>query len=357
MVGHTVWKKRALFALIFALGYGVCALLCLFPLSHIISPAEEEYTVNWSDGTASRESYAAALSSLSDAEENFVVLQRNGMRGEIAASETYAKCVNVLQNGDLLTLLTADFNGLSRLERASLWHTFGNTAYYSADLFAFDGKRVFRTPRKAFETLVLLDSSVPNATVCETGATELILRSEAQFEAAALVGSKIERVTVQPPYWVSGGGIYLTTAGGKRLVSALPKLSQFEAEDCDFCDEGALAPCTGLVSLTLPFAGSAKSGIGSDFNGRLEYDFGGNVPETLRRVKITGGMISEGAFVGCSMLEELDLCSIPAENISPSAFIGCEGLQRLHTARLLTWKGMARRSLPCGCYLYERSTP
>lgn len=357
MVGHTVWKKRAIFALIFALGYGVCALLCLFPLSHILTPAEEEYTVNWSDGTASRESYAAALSSLSDAEENFVVLERKGVRGEIAASETYAKCVTVLQNGDLLTLLTADFEGLSRLERASLWHTFGNTAYYSADLFAFDGDRVFRTPRRAFETLVLLDGGVPNATVCEMGATELILRKEAQFEAAALVGSKIERVTAQPPYSVSGGGLYLTTAGGARLVAALPNLSQFEAEDCAFCDEGALAPCTAIVSLTLTFAGSAKSGIGSDFDGRLAYDFDGNVPETLRRVKIAGGMISANAFAGCSMLEELDLCSIPAENISPSAFAGCEGLQRLHTAKLLSLHGMVRRSLPCGCYLYERSTP
>lgn len=349
----TGFKKRAFAALGFALCYAACALLCLFPLLHTLSPAgEEEYTVKWSDGTVSTESYAAAFSSLAEAEAGCIVLEREGLRGEIAAGDGYAQSVSVLQTGNLPALLTAKFEGLSRLERASLWNTFGNAAYYSADLFAFDGGRVQRTSRRAFETLVLLDGGIPNDTLRTSGAAELVLRAEAKFEASALIGTNVATIEAEPPYRVGDGAVYLDTPAGRRLLAALPSRTSLTVGDCDFCDEGALTPCTSLVSLTLPFVGSAARGAES--GGRLAWNFGGSVPETLKRVKITGGALSEFAFSGCPMLEELDLCGLSAE--APSAFAGCARLQRLHIAAALSLPGFARSELPCGCYLYERST-
>lgn len=353
MVKRNTVSKKAVSVLIFAAGYLLCALLCFLPFPRATAAESGEYEIAWQSGEVTRESYAAAYSALCGCGPDKIVLERAGERGEIAAGEEFRKSFAVLQEGSLLELLTEGFGGLSRLERAALYRTFAGTVYYSADLYAFDGERVFRTPRGAFDVFVLLDGSVSSSVIRATGAKKLVLHGEASLSASALSGSGIEEIEAREPYVSEGGAVLLRTAGGTRLVAALPVCETVAVEDCDFCDEGALSPCTGLVSAELPFVGSAKN-ASEDSDGRLLWAFGTKIPETLKRVRIAGGEISAFAFTGCENVEEIDLCGIPAERVSSSAFAGCGGLMRLHTAKELSLDGFVRTELACGCFLYER---
>lgn len=353
MVKRNTVGKKTIGVLIFAAGYLLCALLCVLPFPQATAAVSGEYEAVWQSGAVTRESYAAAYSALCGCGPDKIVLERAGERGEIAAGEAFRKSYAVLQEGNLLELLTAEFGGLSRLERAALYRTFARSVYYSADLYAFDGERVFRTPRGAFNVFVWLDGSVSSSVIRATGAKKLVLHGEAILSASALSGSGIEEIEAREPYVSEGGAVLLRTAGGTRLVAALPACETLSVKDCDFCDEGALSPCTGLVTAELPFAGSAKN-ASKDDDGRLLWAFGTKIPETLKQVKITGGEISAFAFTGCEKVEEIDLCGIPAERVSSSAFTGCGSLKLLHTAKELSLDGFVRTELACGCFLYER---
>ncbi len=348
---NTFCKKSVIRALIFALLYLICALLCFLSFPRRTLARSEEYTAVWSDGSVTRESYASAYSALSGAGNGSVLLEREGVCGEIAAGEAFAAFRTVLEEGSLPELLAADPEGLAPIERAALYRTFGNTVFYSADYFAFDGTRVLRTARRTFGELVLLDGDLPAAALRNTGAKKLVLRADARLAAASLAGSAVEECVASPPYRSSGGAVYLDTAGGTRLVAALPLITSLCADGYRFCDQGALAPCTQLCSLQLPFAGSAESAS----DGRLAWAFGDELPASLKRVKLTGGTVSAFTFAGCGAVEEIDLCGIPAEDIAPAAFARCTSLVRLHTSA--EWEtDFSRTRLPCGCYLYERST-
>lgn len=354
MVEKRSRKTVVLSALMFAASYLVCALLCFLPRPHKIFASEESYEAVWEDGARSEESFSSAYSALAGGDGEGAVLLRGGMQGRIAAGEQYRACYSVLQDGDLLSLLNASFGGLSRIERAALMRTFGDTVYFSDDFFAFDGERVFRTDRRSFGTIVLLDGSFPAGTVALTGAEKLTVRAEAMLSAEALCGTEIAEIEAEAPYFVRDGGLYLRTPGGTRLVAALPCLTRFEADGFDFCDEGALSPCRGLTEVSLPYAGSAQGRAGSDYDSRVLWAFGEEIPSALRRIAIGGGSISRFAFLGCGGVEEIDLCGIPAEEIEEGAFAPCKGLLRLHTAAEFKAEGFSASPLPCGCTLYER---
>ncbi len=351
---NTSCKKRLFSALIFLVLFVLCA-CCLVPFPRAAAAREETFEAVWENGAVTQESYASAYSALSGGGSGSLLLEREGIRGEISASERYRAVRAVFQEGSLLDLLTLQTEGLSSLERAAIYRDFSDTGFYSADLFAYDGDRVFRTLRASFSTLVLLDGSVSSGFLCEIGAQKLVLRSGAEFSASSLAGTKIAEIEAAAPYVVKEGGVYLSTAGGTRLVAALPNMEEFKAEGYDFCDDGALSPCKDLVSLELPFAGSARSILGSDYDGRILWALGGSAPQTLKRVKLTGGTVGQLAFLGLNGVEEIDLCGIPEENISPLAFESLKGLLRLHTTKNLQLEGFSRTLLPCGCTLYERS--
>ena len=352
---NTSCKKRIVSALIFLVLFALCACL-LIPYSRATSAREDTYEVVWQSGAVTRESYAFAYSALSGAENGKLLLEREGLRGEIETSERYKTVRTLLKEGSLPDLLTMSFEGLSSLERAALYKEFCDTCYYSADLFAYDGDRVFRTPRASFSELVLLDGSVSSGVLVGIGATKLILRSGAQLSAASLAGTGVQEIEAAAPYFVNRGGLCLSAPGGTRLVAAVPTAEELRVEGCDFCDEGALSPCKRLASLELPFAGSARSAGGSDYDGRVAWAFGDAVPQTLKRVKIADGTVGQFAFTGLGGVEEIDLCGIPEENISPLAFGSLTGLVRLHTRQNhLSLEGFSRTLLPCGCTLYERS--
>lgn len=351
---HTYGKKckTVLRISLFVLLLALCGVL-LFPPAAQIGKGEATSVV-WQSGE--REiSYAEAVETLRGCDGEKLYFY-GGETGEAETGAAFKEVYSVLEGGGLLSLLTIKTEGLGRVERVALYRKFGDTGYYSGDLFAFDGVRVLRTRRKGFGEIVLLDGALSADVLKNSGAKRLVLRGGSRMTAAALVSSQVEEAVAEAPYFMQGNVLSLATAGGARLVAGLPLAEELCASEGSYCDEGAFAPCDRLVSLTAPFIGSAKSLLATDRDGRLSYMFGGTVPRSLERVKATGGVISPFAFTGCGFIKEIDLCGLAEEDVSAQAFYGCERLERLHTKKrgLSLSGGFSVRSLPCGCLLYER---
>ena len=86
---------------------------------------------------------------------------------------------------------------------------------------------------------------------------------------------------------------------------------------------GAFDGCSGLKNITIPFVGEKLDGTGVT---RFNHIFGIGVPESLKKVIVTGGAsIGDWAFSGCSGLKSI---TIPdsVTSIGEYAFFGCSGL-------------------------------
>lgn len=326
-----------------------CA-LAVFPFPKSVLKGSAFYGIVWEDGVRREESYCAALGALSGFENGRLLFEREGVRGSKPAGGELFRLDALLDGGSLPELLAADFSALSGLEGAALYRKYANVGFYSGDLFAYDGERVSRTRRTAFGEIVLLDGKLQSGVLVRSGAKKLTLRPQAEFSAAALVGTQVCEIAAREPYFTEGGALYLKTPGGVRLIAALPSAEELAVSEVAFCDEGALSPCARLVSLSLPFIGLSRAD-----GGRVASLFG-EVPASLARVFVSGGKVGEFAFSGCPFVREIDLCGIPAQDVSMQAFIGCERLQKLHTLRedLSLGGNFTQKRLPCGCLLYER---
>lgn len=314
------------------------------PVPARMESPSERYLCFWEDGTKSECSFSEAYSALAGIGEEGILLSEGTRRG-VVRSASCLQAAEVLSCGEFAELLTLDLAGSSPLVRAALVRVYGNRGYYLEEPFCFDGARVFRTKRKAFEELVLF-SKISSDELIRSGAKKIVVRAE--FSARSLVGSEAEELSAFPPYYVQDGALYLETAGGDRLVAALPLVSDLTVADVSFLDEGALAPCRAIERLSLPLLPSAgESGFG-----RLADLFQEEIPPSLRVVKVRGGKVGSFAFYGAD-LEQIDLCGIPAEDVSPQAFVGCN-TALLHTRRLLDLSGYHHTVAPCGCYLYTR---
>lgn len=335
------------------------ALLCL-PLILLVPPfskaseaEERRYAVAWEDGAFTAETYASAAPFVVGCDGRGVLLFREGKTGAVL-NEELARAAALLGEGDLLSLLGAQISLSDGLSRLALHRRFGNTGYYAGSFFAFDGVSVLPTERTRFFEVVLLEGGVSSAVLRATGAQKLTLRAEAELSAASLAGSAVTQISAQTPYVFSDGALFLETPFGVRLVAALPGLRSLSVEEADFCDKGALSPCEELESLVLPFSGNAPR-MWDGYDGSLAYCFGGEVPKSLKRLELLGGLLPAFALAG-SALEEADLCALPAEAVSPYAFSGCESLKMLHTSckNLYLEGNFTARELPCGCMLYLR---
>lgn len=352
--------KRIITAVAAVLFCVIWAALLLIPVGTAAGAGAEFYDCAWADGTVTREDYGQAYAALADgssAEE--IRLFRGGVSGTVATSDSFRAAYHALDTGGLNAVLSVATSDMVRLERAALWRAFRHRLWYSGELFRYTGEGVERVKTARGEELVLLSGGVTSDMLSSCGVKRLTVRAEAELTYRALVGTEIEEAEARPPYEVSDGALYADTVGGKRLIAGIPKAKSVIVRGNDFADRGALLPCVGLEELTLSFVGSAANAAGSGYSGMLAWLFSDGseyyVPETLKRVKVTGGEIPEEAFYRCGGIEEIDLCGLDADKISSSAFSVCAGLQRLHAPISADLgEGFSLRILACGCRYYEK---
>ena len=351
-----VFKKAG--AVIFA----AACLFCLFaPLPEDISKVEE-YECIWSDGSVSTESYSSAYQSLAGIDETHVLLARDGLTGKIESRAVGAYFT--LANGDLGELLECAASG-TRIGAAALYRAFSERVWYNGEYYVFTGSRVKRVSRATASELVCLEGSVTSRVLKATNAKTLYLRKGATIKSDLFTEGNVTAVYAEAPYFVNGGAVYLDTAGGRRLLSAIAGIEELTIEgELQFADEGALLACQNLQSLTLPFAGSAASPDGKEYVGGLAYLFSDGkeyrVPQTLSSVTVTGGRLGAFAFYACPGLEVIDVCKVDPGEISEDAFLGLESLQLLHTPQKdvkLTgdFSAYSEHGLQCGCTVYIRN--
>ena len=361
--------RRALCTLFAVLMFAGCTAAVILPLPQAAGAAQQTYVCRWAEGET-RETYASAYPALVGAGKEGAVLERAGERGVVAPTAAYRALYDVLEGGSLAVLLEQSAAGLARIERAAVFRTFAPRLWYARDdWFAWNGNCVVRTSlsaRSRAETLTLFSDPPSPSVLAALGAKRLIfpdiLAKEGLIEAADLVGTAVEAVTMSAPYAFAGGVVTLDTPGGRRIVCGMPTATALTLPDAEFADEGALLACERLASVTIPFAGSAKSAVGSRFTGQFahlfcESDGTFRVPETLREITVTGGTLAAFAFYACPAVERVNACGVAAERISEQAFAGMDGLQALHSPRadvMLTGYFTAS-PLACGCTLFVRS--
>ncbi|MBR7186527.1 MAG: hypothetical protein IKD43_03450 [Clostridia bacterium] len=353
------WRKLGALALSVALVFSSLAML-IFPLPHALSSEREVYRCIWDDGYA-EESYASAYAALIGiGADGNLELKRGAHVGVIETGSRFRHAYAVFSQGNLFELVTLDMGGLSKLERTALYRRYGETIFYTSGAFAFDGERVKHVVPYFARELVLLEGGLPSGYLTSVGASKLRLTANAQVSARDLMESEVEEIATEAPYCAEGGALYLDGVGGRRLVAALPHLTELTLSESSFADMGALLPCKSLVSLTLPYAGSAINASGSAYIGEFAYlweDAGEyRVPKTLRHVRITGGKLAPYSFYACDTIEEIDVCGLRAEDISAQAFLGASALKKLHVpgADVMLNGEFTKTFAPCGCTVFER---
>ena len=266
-----VTLRRILIGAFLTIFGGACIFTLFLPLPRRTETVSESYSCLWEDGTQTQEDYFGAYSALCDAREEGIVLERAGKTGLVQPSEEFRRAVTVFESGELAELLSFRLKNCNRLEKAALFLRYGERCYYSGERFCWDGEKISRTERSKFSEVVLLDGKLPSSFLRDAGATTLILSENAAFTALPLVGSKVKTVVAFAPYFTENGAVYLKTAGGTRLVAALPNAEHLEIH-CDYIDEGALSACKELKTLKLP----------ENFDGTLAVLFGSTpIPEDL----------------------------------------------------------------------------
>lgn len=338
--------------------------LLFLPVGTRTGEAEESYECRWADGSVSVLNYDRAYPYLGGIGENGAISLLNGQTaGMVAASAEFSAAETALRSGGLGEILSVSASDTGRLERAALWRVYGETVWCAGGFFVWQGDRIERVSSAVGTRAVLLSGGMSASALASTGATRLEIRPDAEIFAKTFSGTAIETVTACAPYFYEAGALYRDTAGGRRLLAGIPSAESVRVRGNDFADRGALLPCLALRELTLGFIGSdpyASGGDGADlfvwlFSDGSEF----RVPETLEKLRVTGGKIGEHAFYGCGGIREIDLCGMDADAISAEAFLSCTGLRRLHSPRPVSLAGAyGVRVLPCGCleYTSERGT-
>lgn len=348
----------------------VCVLCALFwaGLFFLTPPAGEgaavggdTYLCRWENGTETEETYYDAYFGFVGWENDDIVIERGGMRGEISPSEACKNVLSVLEAGNFGETCALSTDGITRLERAALYRRYYGRSWYAEKWFDWTGEGLAAADARSVEEAVLLEGAISPEQLNEVGAKTLYLRKAAAFDENTLVGTKVEKIFAQEPYRADGETVCLITAGGVRLLAGLPLAESIEVpQDIRYADEGALIACTQVREIAVPFVGSAKNPVGSAYRGEFAHLFSTGeaykVPQTLRKVRVTGGYLASHAFYACPMLEEIDACGLLYDNIEYDAFVDCPALRLVHTPRgNVHLQGQFKVSIaPCGCTVFER---
>lgn len=352
--------RRAVSLILFAMCALSGVLMLFLPLPHAVLGTEGLYLCAWENGTETREDYDALYPCLQglDGEGN-IALERDGVKGYVATGESVKRPLKTLAEGELVEALLLNTGSMSALERAAFYRAMQKVALFDGDYFGWTDGKFMPVESCSAEELIWFAGKLPVGALATVSV--LRVRAEAPLGADTPLGSGLSEIYVEAPYSASGGAVYLDTPGGRRFVCALPSVTVLEVGEADFADEGALLACTNLREVSLPFVGSARSGIGSNFEGLFAhlFLFDGDyyVPSSLQKVRVRGGKLIAHAFYRCAELKEIDACGVEADNIDLNAFIDCTALKRLHTPRAgVALSGrFASYVAPCGCTVYERA--
>ncbi|MCX4286863.1 MAG: leucine-rich repeat protein, partial [Clostridia bacterium] len=86
-------------------------------------------------------------------------------------------------------------------------------------------------------------------------------------------------------------------------------------------DYYAFSGCSSLESITIPFVGTKKDGMGNTSFGSIFS----SVPSSVKTVIITGGVVNDRAFLDCNDLENIVICD-GVTGIGAYAFRNCSSL-------------------------------
>ena len=324
----------------------VSVLLFALPLPKSLSRAGTVECI-WADG-ASTERYAEAYALLNGINaDGSIALVRGDSAGRVETGEEFSVALAAFRTGNLSDLLTLDLNGLASLEYAAIVREYGETVFYAGGAFRLQGGKVLPDSPAYAREVVLLEGALPAHYLKDTGARRLDVRAAAELDADDVIASRIETVACEAPYLVQGNAVYRDTAGGRRLVTALPNCTSLVLSESDFVDRGALLACARLERLELSLGEYA---LGWYFQTANAY----TMPEVLTNVTVSGGHVGEHCFYGFT-LAEVDLCRVEAENIAREAFLGAN-ISRIHTPRadVALAGGYSVSEAPCGCMVYEK---
>lgn len=350
--------KRVCSILLAAATACACACMLIFPLPRTLL-SEASFVCFWENGETTTERGGSAASLVTGiADDGTIGLKRGDHVGYTVPSDAFLDALAVVEQDDLLSLLSLNTESLSPVERAALFLTYRDTVFYWDEPFAYTGIRIERHTSGSADCVRLLHGTLPAGYLAETGATRLFVSGNCAFSAAALVGSAVRVLTASAPYIVDHGALYLENAQTRRLVAALP-CTELVLGESDYADAGALAACTSLRSVELPYIGAARSGEGAgEFAHLFRIGIDYFVPATLERVLVTGGTLGPTAFYGCGGIREIDACGVDPARIDAQAFAGAEGLELLHTPRrdVVLQGTFTVETAACGCTIYRRQS-
>ncbi len=335
------------------------AVTAFVPFPRKIGEADECYRCLWEDGTVTTETFASAYADLVGTDGENVLLLRNGKSGAVKSEAQ--EMFRALKRGDLGEILSTPAQG-TRLDSAALFRVFSDTLWFDGAYFSWTGKTVEETRARKCSSLVCLSGSVTAGMLKTTGATSLEIGADVSVKPAAFGESSVQNLTAREPYRAENGALYLETPGGVRLVAAVGGLKEIViSEDTNFADQGALIACRSLESITVPFVGNAKKSNMTAFQGQFAHLFSDgffHVPETLKRIRVTGGTLDDYAFYACPNVEEVNACGVEKQNVARSAFVNLSSLRILHTpsSDIVLPRGaqFVSHTEPCGCTVYER---
>ena len=355
-------KKRRYVTFFAALLFGAAFAFVLFlPYPKNIGLRTDTYTVHWSDGSRTEESFADALSCvIGVTEDGEILLQRGALFGTYVGENYLKEAVRILEEGELAPMLAMDFP-FNRLESAALFRAYGDRLCFdTGEWLRFNGEKVVLTEIGRAGTVFFTGGTLSASLLIPTGAERLILGDLAEFSYQTVYGTSV-RIEGKSRYIVENGAV-IDTSLGKIFAAGEPLATDIVVPDVTVAAQGALLPARELVSVSLPFVGSGPVAAGERFYGELGYLFSEGeeyfVPATLKRVRVRGGALISFAFYHCPDLEEIDACGVDPLDIESEAFEGLPSLRYLHTPRadvkLTDSEKFTTYVAECGCTIYER---
>ncbi len=214
-------------------------------------------------------------------------------------------------------------NGVSGVSGSVIWNLKGDTLYLcGSEMYDYDvGEAPWYAGRTMIKNIVLDDGISNVGTYAFYGLKNLVSVTwsdgvtsigENAFEGCtSLVGTEFPAE--------------LKSIGNHAFIGCTSLESVTVPDDAILMGASVFEGCTALAEITLPFIGAQ---VGSrDSKTVFSYIFGDNVPESLKKVTITGETnVPENAFKDCANIENISINS-EVKTIGASAFDGCKKLK------------------------------